>query len=846
VYGGAAQAYGTTAAYLAWRPLWRAFFGLDGADPPATQAQTVAQAIQQLAPALAERLPLLGVVLGLDLPDTPLTAQFDARLRKSSLEALLVDCLRAQALASTPVLLVLEDCHWLDPLSQDLLEALSRAIPALPVLLLPASRPPDPGAPALLRRLAALAHYSDLPLGAIAAADAAALVQLHLGTLYPSIPAGVVDTLVARAAGNPFYLEELLAYLASRPRELQDPLSLAAMEWPASLQSVILARIDQLSESQRRTLKVASVIGRQFQAPQLWGAYPELGPVAVVQADLAVLDQVDLTPLDVPVPEPTYLFKHVLTQEVTYASIPHHLRTQLHAQLAAWLEAEDAGALDLLAYHYGRSSNPAKQREYYRKAAEAATAAYAHEVALGYYRQLVALVPLAEQPPLLLQMARITELVGQWAAAEALIQQALQIAEDAADVSQQAHCWHALGRLLGLKGSLDAAVAWLDKARTRFVALDDLPGLGPVLHTLGVLHVRQSQYAEAVACFERQVQIARQYQDRRLLARAWHGLANLYWQQGDWTLAEHYYQQTHAIYAELGDRLETSHALGNLGIIYKNQGQFARALACYAEDLRISTAIGAREGAGRTRGNIGNLYGQLGDFERAVGYSFQRLQITRDLGDPRGAMLAIGNIAEAYFWQGQHAAAGRLYPLAIALARALHIPHLLCALLTTSATVCLAGGYYRPAQAALAEALAVAGAIQRADILLEAHCLDIRARTALGQMAMIDAAATLAALAQAESEPARQAFVQYTHWQIDPTAAAARTAAATLYRRLHTERPEYPYAARYAELTGESLPALVLPDLPEYVLHPVPAPPDVVSYAEAVAHQVTPAGPERS
>ncbi len=78
-------------------------------------------------PALVPRAPLLGGLLDLPIPDNDLTSAFDAKLRKTSLEGLLVECLRARRVEA-PIVLVLEDCHWLDPLSRDLLEALGRAV----------------------------------------------------------------------------------------------------------------------------------------------------------------------------------------------------------------------------------------------------------------------------------------------------------------------------------------------------------------------------------------------------------------------------------------------------------------------------------------------------------------------------------------------------------------------------------------------------------------------------------------------------------------------------------------------------------------------------------------------
>ena len=103
------------------------------------------------------------------------------------------------------------------------------------------------------------------------------------------MPAELVERITERAEGNPFFVEELLDYLKSRDVDPQDAETLAKLDLPISLQSLILSRIDQLAESQRITLKVASIIGRVFETPTLWGFYPQLGGEPRVRQDLEVL-----------------------------------------------------------------------------------------------------------------------------------------------------------------------------------------------------------------------------------------------------------------------------------------------------------------------------------------------------------------------------------------------------------------------------------------------------------------------------------------------------------------------------------------------------------------------------
>ena len=137
---GECQSYGTNTSYFAWRGVWSTLFHLDTAQAETEQVQALEAELAAIDPGLVPRAPLLASLLDLPIADNALTAQFDAKLRKTSLEGLLVECLRARAIEA-PLVLVLEDCQWLDPLSRDLLEVLGRALADLRVLIVLAYRP---------------------------------------------------------------------------------------------------------------------------------------------------------------------------------------------------------------------------------------------------------------------------------------------------------------------------------------------------------------------------------------------------------------------------------------------------------------------------------------------------------------------------------------------------------------------------------------------------------------------------------------------------------------------------------------------------------------------------------
>ena len=274
---GECQAFGTNTGYFVFREIWRRLLLLEDDDPEAAQVAHLQAQLARIDPALVARAPLLDAVLGLSIPDTDLTRSFDARLRKASLEDLLATCLAARA-RDEPLVIVLEDCHWIDELSLDLLRALARASAGLRVLFVLAYRPTATPGGGL--GLDGLPLFDEIALESLDDEDAAAVVRSKLQqVLGPNASASdeLARLVTDRAGGNPLYIEELISYVAGRGIDPSDPAAVRNLQLPESLHTIVLSRIDTVPEAPRRTMKVASVVGRVFRAPMLPGAYEELG-----------------------------------------------------------------------------------------------------------------------------------------------------------------------------------------------------------------------------------------------------------------------------------------------------------------------------------------------------------------------------------------------------------------------------------------------------------------------------------------------------------------------------------------------------------------------------------------
>ena len=665
-FGGECQSYGTSTSYLVWQNIWRGFFGLEPAWSTAEQIEALAGQLSKIDTALLPRLPLLGAVLNLQIPDNELTASFDAKLRKESLESLLVDCLRQRS-HETQLLLVLEDCHWLDPLSHDLLEVIGRAIADLPVLIVLAYRPPQVDR-LFAPRVSQLFHFTEVPLADLPPGEIERLVSFKLGQIYGEqavLPKALIEQISLRAGGNPFYIEELLNYLHDRNIDPQQPEALAQIELPNSLYSLILSRIDQLTENQKTLLKVASVIGRLFRAAMLWGVYNQFGDLERVRKDLDTLSEMDLTPMDTPEPELAYLFKHILTQEVAYETLPFATRSMLHDQIGHYIESNFQDVLDqyidLLAYHYEHSENVAKKQEYLLKAGMAAQEDYANTAAISYYRKVLPLLPENQQINVMLKLGQVLELVGEWDEAVEANQQAETLASRLDVVLARARAQRSLAGLMRKQGEYSDAEAWLRRARASYQQIGEDAGVSHVLADIGEIYRLQGKYAEARNFYNESLSLTGnivETRDRQAVrAHALKGAGTVATWQGDYDLARELNQESLALRRELGDTPGVATLLNNLGIIARFQHDLTGARQMNEESLTLFREIGDRWAVGQLLNNQACVFNDQGEYAEARRLLQESLMIRRELGDKAGLALSLNTLADVVIDEGEFAEA---------------------------------------------------------------------------------------------------------------------------------------------------------------------------------------------
>jgi ABC-type transport system substrate-binding protein/class 3 adenylate cyclase len=397
---GRCVSYGESTPYAPFRDLLRGWLDVRGDEEELRVRVALRRQIDRLFPdQQQEVLPYVGGLLGL----TP-TPEADARLRELSPEALqyrtfeVVRDLLGRLAAEGPVAVVLEDLHWIDATSLQLLERIAAATEDDALLVICTSRTErdHPSWQTTEEIARDLPHRTtQLAVEALSGDAGRELLGALVGA--DTLPDELADRILEPAEGNPLFLEELVRSLmdAGALRRDDDGWHVdpnVDVEVPPTVEKLILARIDRLEPDARRTMTAASVLGRQFGLPLLEAVASD---VPVRQA-LTELMRTDLVREGRRWPEPEYRFKHALIQEAAYRTLVAESRTALHRAAATWLE-EHAGArahgeAALLAYHWLGAEDEGKAIHYLTIAGDRARQEYALDEAIAHYRDLLPLL----------------------------------------------------------------------------------------------------------------------------------------------------------------------------------------------------------------------------------------------------------------------------------------------------------------------------------------------------------------------------------------------------------------------------------------------------------------------
>ena len=565
----------------------------------------------------AEKLPPKLRELGFANPElvAPTFAQFlhlpgspeppsDSEEWKRSLFIVVYDVIAALA-RERPLLYVLEDLHFADSASLDLLWFVASRASRVPILLLLAQRA-GPGSP---DPRPVRTNFTQLVLEPLSDEEAARIIE----ATFDWIPGELRDKIVARAGGNPFFIEESIRSLVDSGAVAKDEHGEwqlrerpAALEVPATLHGVVAARIDRLPAVAKETIQVASVIGQRFGDRVLreaGGARLADSVDELIAADLVL----EAAPGERR--EGRYRFKHAIVQEVAYNTLLLRRRIELHRRVAVAYETVlGEGIRDFLpalAHHYLLGEVPEKAAEYSWRAAERATAIHAHLEALR------------------------------------LAEQSLELYEKLDRVDDALKTLYLIARVRRYRGENDAALSAYERALAMMEARDPAsPAVATVIAHMAELCTRwDAKHPDLEGLIARGLRIVDGKRNRDavllLAAKSFMSRRGPKTSDADWEESLATAKQALAIAEELGLLREVSLCLDAVGYAYRELGNFREAYAQNQRRLPIAKSLQDSDELIDAHNMIAISALVLGNFSEAIEHAALARDIATETEKPR-------------------------------------------------------------------------------------------------------------------------------------------------------------------------------------------------------------------
>jgi predicted ATPase/class 3 adenylate cyclase len=663
---------GSCLTFARSKPFWlvasllRGILDLSETDPAEEQHEALRRYLNQMELPGDEVLPYLLNALGLERTDP--TVETNLRhIDNATLQKLTHVALHEVLLAETrlaPTILVFEDLHWVDPASRDFLEHLIRTIDGAPLMLILVSR--DAERETVIQPLIVAAEkyhqrLVDIHLGPLSEVEGRQLVDQLLKQTTDEAQA-LKRRIVERAEGNPFYAEEIIRMLVDQGGLTGDDgfyqVTLQAKnlveEVPGTLNGLILARFDRLSEDLRWTLQRAAVLGASFPVgllQSLNGADPD-----AVTAHLRELEDRHFLIVSRAESEPGYTFCHALIQEAVYGTLLKRDRQKLHEQAAHaieesayWLPEEQTEAL---AYHYAESGNPSKALPHLIGAAENAARRCAYETAIQHYRRALALMQVAKDDDQVVRvqigLGQALKFVGEYAAASEILNKALN---QLLGLSLAVRSTSLLPLLVrGLRefadirvreGAPEEAIAYLQAGLDALGEEGDQaqPALWrSLIDLMAWVRFRQGKLEEAFALASSATLglVLEQEEDPMTLGSLYNTLGGVLWQQGNLSEAVAYVERGLSLYESMGYLWGMANTCTNLGVLHFALGNWPKAAENLEQAEALQGQIGDIQNRAVTLNNLGILHQSMGEYESAQRELETSLVIRERLGDSWG------------------------------------------------------------------------------------------------------------------------------------------------------------------------------------------------------------------
>jgi len=647
---GRCISYGKSISYLPVIDIIKKRFRVDKLDTERTIRTKIEKGISDIDPNLEVGIPFLYDILSIET-DAPLLKSLDVRdKRKRTLETLKNIILADSNLR--PLVVAIENLHWIDGASEEFLTFLIDNIPSSKIMLILTSRP------GYRAKWSEKSYHIQIAPSRLSDKEVGEMIKSILDS--EKATEELIKLVTDKADGIPFYLEEIIKSFTEAGIIVrgEDGYSItkgiAEVDVPDTIQDIIMARIDRLEENLKRTLQYASIVGREF-SYKLLKEITEAGDE--LQDYLTQLKGLELIYEKSLFPDLEYRFKHSLTQEVAYNSLLIRRRKELHGKIGEIIEDLYGDKLEenyeLLAYHYGRSTNDEKAVDYLTLAGDKSAKIYSTDDAIGYYEE--ALKRLDNMPDarankekrvdIFIKQARVMRLMGRFKEHIKTLEKNLPIVEELGDKNRLAEYYFKMGFYCSVMGSTEDAIKYCTKSieLAELTKNERIVGLASVPQGYNYWYKGESK--KAIPIVKKGIKILERLGDHYWLGMSFQAIGACYWHTGDWDKSINYMQKLLKKSEEVSDINLLSLAYWSIGRTHLDKGEWDVGIDYCKKCLDTSpTPLFAVFGLGF----LGYGYCKKGEWEGGIKYLEKAIQQSKDFGLGHQQAQFSAYLAEAY------------------------------------------------------------------------------------------------------------------------------------------------------------------------------------------------------
>ncbi|MFN2545544.1 MAG: adenylate/guanylate cyclase domain-containing protein [Actinomycetota bacterium] len=632
--------YGAGLVYWPYADLVRRVYGIGIEDPPDEAARRLQGALGEIG--VPEALPYFARLIGVPSPGDDEVAGLDPEAFRRGLHAAFAAVIKARA-ARVPIVIEIEDVHWADASSLEMTKDLARLCGDTAFAMYVTARPEASDVIAEIEASSRgrTVHAELRPL------DEAAIGDLVRWVLGGDPPRGLVEAVMERTGGNPFFTEELvLALREAGTLTLEDGGWRLQKEWhaeavPHSVEGVLAARIDLLPKSVAIVLQTASVMGRRVRLGLLravTGSGRSLDTALDRLLDDGFLDPRDTTG------EAEVEFHHALIVDVAYSRMVRKRRTALHLRMAEACEAlygSGDDVIDLLARHFYLGGARARALPYLERAADRAKRLFANGEAIEHLARAAEICrdePSCSErtPRILFDLADLHDVVGNY-------DHALELFSEVRERTNEVRAWRGLAAVLRKQGQYHRVFELIDAA----LGEGQIPSgeLAPLWLERGWSLCISGRYAEGADALREGIQTLANRDDPI------RGHLLLQLARAESTLGDRQAALTHVIQAQ--EEFQRRGDLRGLATSLRVGGEVLAALDRHDESIRtllrgleVGRTVGVVEEIGGCLVNLGFVHCTMGDYDAAIECDLQAIEEFEPAGHEFGRATAYANLAD--------------------------------------------------------------------------------------------------------------------------------------------------------------------------------------------------------